>query len=168
MKRSNRLVLLIGVFLAIVAFVGVVLLFNGSGSNPGTATSSIPPTTAAFVKVDDIPIGTVITTDMVETRTIPAGALLPGAIRDIRQITGHTIRIDAPKDVERGDTVEVQVRSGAAHLKLEGRAESAGRRGEAIPVRNLITNKSFSARIVDKDRVLVTARVSPSAKSLKQ
>ena len=73
----------------------------------------------------------------------------------------------APKDVERGDTVEVQVRSGAAHLKLEGRAESSGRRGEAIPVRNLITNKSFSARIVDKGQVLVTARLSPSAKSAK-
>jgi flagella basal body P-ring formation protein FlgA len=76
--------------------------------------------------------------------------------------------LDAPKDVERGDTVEVQVHSGAAHLKLAGRAESAGRRGEAIPVRNLITNKSFSARIVDKDRVVVTTRFSPSAKVAKQ
>jgi flagella basal body P-ring formation protein FlgA len=76
--------------------------------------------------------------------------------------------LDAPKEVERGDTVEVQVRSGAAHLKLEGLAESAGRRGESIPVRNLITNKSFSARIVDKDRVLVTTRLSPSAKGAKE
>jgi flagella basal body P-ring formation protein FlgA len=92
----------------------------------------------------------------VPRRPIAAGAIITANL------------LDAPKDVERGDTVEVQVRSGAAHLKLEGRAESAGRRGEAIPVRNLITNKSFSARIVDKDRVLVTARLSSSAKSAKQ
>jgi flagella basal body P-ring formation protein FlgA len=76
--------------------------------------------------------------------------------------------LDAPKEVERGDTVEVQVRSGAAHLKLEGLAQSAGRRGESIPVRNLTTNKSFSARIVDKDVVLVTTRLSSSAKGGKQ
>jgi len=76
--------------------------------------------------------------------------------------------LDTPKEVERGDTVEVQVRSGAAHLKLEGLAESAGRRGESIPVRNPITNKSFSARIVDKDRVVVTTRLSPSAKGPKE
>ena len=39
---------------------------------------------------------------------------------------------------------------------------------ERLEVRNLITNKSFSARIVDKDRVLVTTRLSPSAKGAKE
>jgi flagella basal body P-ring formation protein FlgA len=92
----------------------------------------------------------------VPRRPIAAGAIITANL------------LDAPKEVERGDTVEVQVSSGAAHLKLEGLAESAGRRGESIPVRNLITNKSFSARIVDKDRVLVTTRLSPSAKGAKE
>lgn len=92
----------------------------------------------------------------VPRRPIAAGAMITANL------------LDTPKDVERGDTVEVQVRSGAAHLKLEGLAQSGGRRGESIPVRNLITNKSFSARIVDKDRVLVTTRLSPSAKGPKE
>ena len=33
MKRSNRLVLLVGVFLTFVAFVGIVLLMTGAGFN---------------------------------------------------------------------------------------------------------------------------------------
>ena len=37
MKRSNRLVLLIGVFLAIVAFVGILLLAQGGGGGDETA-----------------------------------------------------------------------------------------------------------------------------------
>ena len=36
MKRSNRLVLLVGVFLAIVAFIGVILLMQGGGGGGGT------------------------------------------------------------------------------------------------------------------------------------
>jgi pilus assembly protein CpaB len=71
LKRSNRLVLLIGVFLAIVAFVGVVLLFGGNTGGPSTA-SPTPPTTATVViaKVD-IPLGTQVTAEMLDTKTVP-------------------------------------------------------------------------------------------------
>ena len=62
-----------------------------------------------------------------------------------------------PKEVERGDLVQVEVRSGAALLKLEGRAESAGRHGEPIKVHTLVNGKSFSARVAGKDRVVVAA-----------
>lgn len=72
--------------------------------------------------------------------------------------------LDAPKEVERGDVVQVEVQSGAAHLALEGRAQSAGSRGQSIPIRNLATGKSFSARVVDKDRVLLNAALPGTAK----
>jgi flagella basal body P-ring formation protein FlgA len=68
--------------------------------------------------------------------------------------------LHAPKDVQRGDVVQVEVHSGAALLKLEGRAETAGRRGDAIRVHSLVTGRSFSARIADKNRVVVTTAVS--------
>jgi Flp pilus assembly protein CpaB len=63
LKRSNRLVLLVGVFLAVVAFVGIALLLNGQGTNPQpTAVPTVLPTVVA---VKDIPLGTTVTADMV-------------------------------------------------------------------------------------------------------
>ena len=76
---------------------------------------------------------------------VPAGGIIPAGM------------LDAPKEVERGDLVQVEVRSGAALLKLEARAESAGRHGEPIKVHTLVNGKSFSARVAGKDRVVVAA-----------
>ena len=62
MKRSNRLILLIGFFLAAVAFVGVVLLL---GSGRAAATANEPGVdalnTTIVVTTADIPLGTTIT-----------------------------------------------------------------------------------------------------------
>jgi len=60
-----------------------------------------------------------------------------------------------PFDVARGDMVRVEVRLGRAHLNLSGRAESAGRMGDMIPVRNPESSRIFQARVEGKDRVLV-------------
>lgn len=60
-----------------------------------------------------------------------------------------------PNDVNRGDSVHVEVRSGAAHLGLVAKAESGGRSGDFISVRNPSSNKVFRARIQDKDQVVV-------------
>ncbi len=93
------------------------------------------------------------------------------------QIVGHIPRnpiaagaavtpdlLDAPKEVLSGDVVQVEVRSGGARLALEGRAQNAGSHGQAISIRNLATGKSFSARVVDKDRVLLNAALPGTAK----
>ena len=53
MKRSNRLVLLIGVFLAIVAFVGILLLVRNDGSREPVKA---PTTGNVVVAVSDIPL----------------------------------------------------------------------------------------------------------------
>jgi flagella basal body P-ring formation protein FlgA len=58
-------------------------------------------------------------------------------------------------DVSRGDTVEVEVRAGAARLALTAKAESAGRSGELITVRNLTSNRVFAARVSGKGRARV-------------
>jgi flagella basal body P-ring formation protein FlgA len=69
--------------------------------------------------------------------------------------------VDAPKEVERGDVVQVEVQSGAALLKLEATADSAGRHGEPIRVHTLVNGRSFSARVAGKDRVIVATGVEP-------
>jgi flagella basal body P-ring formation protein FlgA len=65
--------------------------------------------------------------------------------------------ISYPNDVNRGDLIEIEVRSGAARLVLTARAESGGRDGETIPVRNLESNKVFSAQVAGKGRAVVLA-----------
>jgi len=71
---------------------------------------------------------------------------------------GSVLRPDLiarPNDVSRGDLVEIEVRSGAARLVLTARAESGGRNGETIAVRNLESNKIFNAQVAGKGKAIV-------------
>jgi flagella basal body P-ring formation protein FlgA len=73
---------------------------------------------------------------------------------------GAAIRVDrleAVKDVARGDTVRVEVRNGGAVLAFEGQAEAPGAIGEKIPVRNPASQKRFLARVEGKGKVAVDA-----------
>jgi flagella basal body P-ring formation protein FlgA len=72
--------------------------------------------------------------------------------------TNAAIRVDwldDPPLVSRGDTVKVEVRSGAAVLRLDGRALADGAGGQTIPVLNPATGKRFRARIEGPGRVLM-------------
>jgi flagella basal body P-ring formation protein FlgA len=60
-------------------------------------------------------------------------------------------------DVNRGDLIDIEVRSGAARLALIGKAESGGRSGDLIAVRNPSSNRIFQARINGKARAIVLA-----------
>ena len=66
MKRSNRLVLLIGVFLAVIAFVGIALLLN-SNTPPPPGQSVTPVTLPTVIATKDIALGARVTADMVTT-----------------------------------------------------------------------------------------------------
>jgi flagella basal body P-ring formation protein FlgA len=58
-------------------------------------------------------------------------------------------------DVERGDLVAVEVKVGNAILDFEATAESSGRAGESILIKNPDNGRSFQAKIQDKGHVLV-------------
>ena len=62
-----------------------------------------------------------------------------------------------PREVERGQTVAVEVRSGAALLKLDAAAESGGKTGELVTVRNPGNGARFRARVTAKGKVTVDA-----------
>ena len=94
MKRSNRLVLLIGALLAVVAFVGIVLLL-GQPSTPGQGPQASVPIVVNVVKAKvDIQAGTVVTADMVELGTLPVGAA-QNTFQDVGFVVSQTIRQDA-------------------------------------------------------------------------
>jgi flagella basal body P-ring formation protein FlgA len=80
----------------------------------------------------------------------PIRAVVPGTEIRLSQLM-------VPPDVNRGDMVEVEVRSGAAHLAFSGKAESAGRNGDTIVIRNLSSNKVFQARVEGKGRAFLDA-----------
>jgi pilus assembly protein CpaB len=66
LKRSNRLVLLVGVFLAILAFVGIIVIIQGNSGPSGPKVAEDAPTVFA---VKPITLGTEISADMLETKT---------------------------------------------------------------------------------------------------
>lgn len=100
--------------------------------------------------------------ETIESFPVSKPALDPGEIvgkLPLRTIAaGGEIRMDnlaLPIDVHRGDRVRVEVRIGAAHLALNGLAESNGRIGDLIAVRNPDSSRMFRARVESKDKVIV-------------
>ena len=88
MKRSNRLVLLVGVFLAVIAFVGVLLLSQqNTNTTPEEATTKV-----VVIAAEDIPLGTVIEEAMLGTEEVAITAALPGAYEVASAAIGQVAR----------------------------------------------------------------------------
>ena len=94
MRRTSRLVLLLGIFLAALTFVVVLFLGNGGGgTTPPAGQASAPPTQLpVVVAVSDIPLGTVVTADLLTTRTIAVPSIETNALGDVSQAVGKTTR----------------------------------------------------------------------------
>jgi pilus assembly protein CpaB len=69
LKRSNRLVLLVGVFLAVVAFVGIALLLSGNNKTD-TTNPTIPTVLPTVIAAREIPLGAIVTADMLTTQDL--------------------------------------------------------------------------------------------------
>jgi Flp pilus assembly protein CpaB len=93
-KRSNRLVILVGVLLAVLAFVAIVILLNQRP--PDAGPNDEPDTATVLVTTQDIAIGDVVTPEMVETDEIPAEAVQLGALIDASQLGGRPALYDLP------------------------------------------------------------------------
>ena len=92
MKRSNRLVILVGVLLAALAFVGIVVVLNQQ-----TAPEQVGPVTeTVLVATDDIAIGEPVTPDRVETRQVEVGAVIQVPLRDPSQVQGQPALFNIP------------------------------------------------------------------------
>lgn len=89
MKRSNRLVLLVGVFLAIVAFIGILLISSGpKPTDPAAAPTELPTVIAKA----DIPLGSRIKADQVEVKVLPISGRDADAFGDPSQVIGKIVR----------------------------------------------------------------------------
>jgi len=102
LKRSNRLILLIGVFLAVVAFVGIALVLN---QQPTTPTTAIPTKLPTVIATQDIPLGTRVTDAMLRVDTVDVDARKTSAFQDKGQVIGQIARrpITTGAQVEQAD-----------------------------------------------------------------
>ena len=133
MRRTSRLLVLFGIGLAVLTFVLIVALLPGQSPN-GTANGPSPTPIVNVQVVEaavDIPLGTVVTGDMLTTATIPVGNAAGDSFRDPSLVIGQTAR--------RAILTGAQVR-GADFALNQGAAQitpPAGKRAMAIAVGDL-------------------------------
>jgi flagella basal body P-ring formation protein FlgA len=82
-----------------------------------------------------------------------AGRVPRRSVRKGERVTARLL--EAVLDVERGETVQVQVKEGGARLSFRAKAESGGRVGDRILVRNPENGRRFRARIETRGVVVV-------------
>ena len=93
MRRTSRLVLLLGIFLAALTFVVVLFLGQGGQNPPPPGQQSLPPTQLpTVVAAVDIPLGTVVTQDMLTSRTIAVPSREVNVLGDVSEAVGKTTR----------------------------------------------------------------------------
>lgn len=92
---------------------------------------------------------------IVETAAEAIGMKL---LRPVKQGTLLTLAmLERPPLVRRGDPIKVEVVNGGARLMLSAIAETNGRKGEQIQLRNPVTGRTFQARIESAEKAVVAS-----------
>jgi Flp pilus assembly protein CpaB len=93
-KRSNRLVILVGVLLAVLAFVGIVILLNQRG--PGTGGGEVPTTVTVMIANEAIAIGDPVTPDLVTPTEVDPSEVVGTPIGNPSQLGGQPALVNIP------------------------------------------------------------------------
>lgn len=91
MRRTSRLVLLAGVFLAAITFIVIVLLFSNPNNGGTGGPAATPSTRDVVVAAVDIPLGTTIDQTMVQKINVAVANANPGAFQEPSQVIGMKI-----------------------------------------------------------------------------
>jgi Flp pilus assembly protein CpaB len=127
LKRSNRLVLLVGVFLAVVAFVGIAVILGGGGPN-GNPSASIATTLPTVIAVQDIPLGVAVKAEMLTTQQKRVDTERNvGTFADPSQVIGQTTRrkitagaqLNATDFIDTGATSNIEVPKGKLAMAVQ-------------------------------------------------
>ncbi len=125
-----------------------------------------------FVAAQEIAAGAVIRNDEVRAATVHefpfsapttdssseiVGKVARRGIRAGQRITA--IALEEPKDVTRGEIVQVRVVDGPATLSFDGIAASSGKKGDTILVHNSASGRNFRAVVEEKGKAVVRPSV---------
>jgi len=151
-----------------------LLHYDSQNSLPVWAKVKVSIGSVLLVAAEDIPSGSIIKPTQVKEIRDRQFPFLLVSIQSPQAIIGKIARrrvpegqkfvlaaLDEPTDITQGDRVRVRVVDGSATLSLDAVAQSSGKKGESILVRNPSTGKNFRAVIDEKGRV--TVRPSPGA-----
>lgn len=95
MKRSNRLVILVGVLLAVLAFVAIVILLNQRPQTSGDGEEE-PTTVTVMVATEDIDLAEAVTPDKVEPQEVDPDAVIGTGLSSASQLQGQPALIAVP------------------------------------------------------------------------
>jgi Flp pilus assembly protein CpaB len=112
-KRSNRLVILVGVLLAVLAFVAIVILLNSRPADEGPVEQTKE---TVLVATRDLAIGDPVTPDVVEEAEIDPGAVRGTPLRSVTQVSGEAALFAVPagaqvtaETIGRGDPLSIDI-----------------------------------------------------------
>jgi flagella basal body P-ring formation protein FlgA len=142
--------------------------FGENGKFPVWARVKVTAAMTRVVAVSDIATGKLIQPAQVRLESCEDSPLDQSVARNLDDVAGYlpktslrsmaVIRknqIERPSDVTRGDVVRVEVFEGAAHLVIEGHAETSGMKGSTVLVRNPASGKDFHAQVTGKGVVTI-------------
>ena len=155
MKRSNRLVILVGVLLAVLAFVGMVILLN-SRPTGGTPTGSQAPTTKVLVAKQDIAIGDEVTPAMVDVKDVDPSAVDKTPIGDPSLLRNRPALVKVPKGAQVNAEIFGQI--GNKTVDITGQLKS-GEKAIAFQV-DSVTGIDFLIKQGDLVDVVVGATIT--------
>ena len=101
MKRSSRLIILVGALLAVAAFGGILWYGSQGGTTPGGASATVATTTRIVQAATSIPLGATITTSQVVVKEVPVTSAPVDAFSDPSQVVGRIAR----QQINAGDTI---------------------------------------------------------------
>jgi len=125
-SRSNRLILLVGVVLAAVAFIAIVVLIG----SPGTSKLKEPTTAPTVIASADIPLGTQVRSDMLKTQEVEIANRAVDAIGDPSQVVGQIARSDIATNAQLTKSMFATTSAGSA----PGPLLAKGFRAQAVQV----------------------------------
>ena len=125
-SRSNRLILLVGVVLAAVAFVAIVFLIG----NPSKPADTAKTTAQTVIANADIPLGTQVRSDMLKTQEVEIANRQPDAIGDPSQVVGQIARSNIANSAQLTKAMFATNSAGAA----PGPLLAKGKRAQAVQV----------------------------------
>jgi flagella basal body P-ring formation protein FlgA len=144
------------------------VLYGDNHSMPVWVKAHITVERTWIEAAETLAVGKAIEGSQLNIKTGPRFPFDPALIESLSQLVGRrpvrTLAAGTPiaptmltiaHDVERGDRVEVEVKVGAAILDFSATAESSGRAGDSIMVKNPENGRTFQAKIQDKGHVLV-------------
>jgi flagellar basal body P-ring formation protein FlgA len=144
------------------------VLYQGSRKFSIWARLKISSTMTRVVATQLILPGQTVTPDQVRIETYDDFPLRNDIARNLAEVVGRMPRralrlglpvsradLIEPFQVQRGDLVDVTAIAGAAQLHVPALAETPGRQGDLITLKNAHSGKYFRARIEGKDKALV-------------